>query len=127
MTERKKSSKPSDSASPRPRVFASSSTSLLKENEELRLRLAEAEETLRAIREGEVGAVIVSGTRGEQIFSLVGTDSVYRLIVETMKEAAFTVTFDGKILFCNAQFGALIKRPLELIVGHSFHPQKSVS
>ncbi len=89
--------------------------------EELEIRLAEAEETLRAIREGEVDAVVVSGTRGDQIFSLVGTDSIYRLIVETMKEAAFTVTFDGTILFCNAQFGELVKRPLEVIVGHPLH------
>ncbi len=86
--------------------------------EELELRLAEAEDTLRAIREGEVDAVIVSGTRGEQVFSLVGTDSIYRLIVETMKEAAFTVTFDGQVLFCNAQFGEFVKRPLGQIVGH---------
>ena len=95
-------------------------STLLQENEELRIRLSEAEETLRAIHEGEVDAVIVSGSKGEQIFSLVGTDSIYRLIVETMKEAAFTVTFDGKILFCNAQFGQFVKRPLELIVGHPF-------
>ena len=44
--------------------------------------------------------------------------SIYRLIVETMKEAAFTVTFDGRILFCNAQFGQFVKRPMEQIVGH---------
>jgi PAS domain S-box-containing protein len=86
--------------------------------EELRLRLQEAEDTLRAIREGEVDAVIVSGSKGEQVFSLVGAESIYRLIVETMKEAAFTVTFDGRILYCNGQFGEFVKRPLELIVGH---------
>ena len=91
---------------------------LLRENEELRAQLAEAQETLRAIREGEVDAVIVSGTKGEQVFSLVGTDSIYRLIVETMKEAAFTVTFEGKILFCNAQFGRFVQRPLEQVIGH---------
>jgi PAS domain S-box-containing protein len=92
---------------------------LLRENEELRIQLAEAQETLRAIREGEVDAVIVSGSQGEQVFSLFGTESIYRLIVETMKEAAFTVTFDGKILYCNAQFGEFIKRPMEHILGHS--------
>lgn len=90
---------------------------LAKENAELKLRLSEAEETLRAIREGEVDAVIVSGTKGEQVFSLVGTESIYRLIVETIKEAAFTVDFDGKILFSNAQFGELLKSPLENVVG----------
>ncbi len=88
-------------------------------NEELRLRLEEAEETLRAIREGEVDAIIISGSKGEQVFSISGADAVYRQIVETMKEAAFTVTFDGQVLYCNAQFGELIKRPMEQIVGRS--------
>jgi PAS domain S-box-containing protein len=92
---------------------------LQHQNYELQMRLAEAEETLRAIREGEVDAVIVSGPRGEQVFSLMGTDSIYRLIVETMKEAAFTLTFDGTILFCNAQFGLFVKCQMEQIVGQS--------
>ncbi len=92
---------------------------LQRQNDELRMRLVEAEETLRAIREGEVDAVIVSGSKGEQVFSLVGSDSIYRLIVETMKEAAFTITFEGKILFCNAQFGRFVRQPLEQIIGHS--------
>ena len=92
---------------------------LLRENEDLRTQLAEAQETLRAIHEGEVDAVIVSGSQGERVFSLFGTESIYRLIVETMKEAAFTVTFDGRILYCNAQFGEFIKRPMEHILGHS--------
>ncbi len=89
-----------------------------EEIEELRARLREAEETLRAIREGEVDAIVVSGKGGDQVYSLQGADSIYRLIVETMKEAAFTVTLDGLILFCNARFGELVKRPLEQIVGH---------
>ena len=60
-------------------------------------------------------AVVVSGPKGDQIFSLVGAESIYRLIVETMKEAAFTVAFDGTILFCNSQFGQFVQRPLEQI------------
>ncbi len=91
---------------------------LLKKMDELRARLIEAEETLRAIREGEVDAIVVSGTGGEKIFSLTGTEQIYRLIVETMKEAAFTATFDGTILFANAQFGQFVKRPLERVLGH---------
>ncbi len=50
--------------------------------------------------------------------AVVGAESVYRLIVETMREAAFTTTFDGRILFCNARFGELVGRPLEQVVGH---------
>jgi hypothetical protein len=40
------------------------------ELEELRLRLAEAEETLRAIRSGEVDAIAVEGPAGQQFFRL---------------------------------------------------------
>ena len=87
--------------------------------DELESRLAEAEEALRAIREGEVDALVVSGSHGDQVFSLRGVDSSYREIVETMKEAAFTVTFDGMIMFANAQFGELLQRPLEHVIGHS--------
>ncbi len=90
---------------------------LQRKNKELRLRLAEAEETLRAIHEGEVDAVVVSGRKGEQIYSLVGADSIYRLIVETMREAAFMVSLEGIILFCNAQFGEFVKQPMERILG----------
>lgn len=107
MATRRKASGPRKTASP--------------EVEELRARLDEANETLRAIREGEVDAVIVSGSRGEQVFSLVGSDSIYRLIVETMKEAAFTVTFDGTILYCNARLGEFLSRPIEQIIGRSLH------
>ena len=56
----------------------------------LTTRLREAEEALSAIRDGEVDAIVVSGKRGQQVFSLAGSDSVYRLIVESMQEAALT-------------------------------------
>ncbi len=91
---------------------------LLAELEDLRARLAGAEETLRAIHEGDVDAIVVSGSKGEQVFSLTGTESVYRLIVESMKEAALTVSLEGRILFCNDQFRQLVKEAPERIVGH---------
>ena len=85
---------------------------------ELQAQLSEANATLRAIHEGEVDAVILSGAEGEQVFSLAGAESVYRLIVETMHEAAFTVSFDGRVLYCNARFGEFVGRPLTKILGH---------
>jgi PAS domain S-box-containing protein len=90
---------------------------ILAENAALRAQLEEVQETLRAIREGEVDAIIVSGSQGDQVFSLTGAESVYRLIVETMREAALTVTTDGRILFCNAQFGTFVQTPPERILG----------
>ena len=84
---------------------------------ELTVRLRETEEALSAIRGGEVDAIVVSGKRGDQIFSLEGSDSVYRLIVESMQEAALTASRDGRIIFCNAQFGAMLQIPLEALIG----------
>ena len=59
---------------------------LRAENEELRARLEEAEDTLRAIRSGEVDALVVSGASGEQIFTLQGAEHIYRLLIEDMRE-----------------------------------------
>jgi PAS domain S-box-containing protein len=89
------------------------------ELESLRQRLAEAEDTLRAIREGEVDAVIVSGSKGERIFSLSESESIYRLMVETMSEAGLAVTPDGTILFANNCFAKMVQSSLEQIPGRS--------
>ncbi len=44
-------------------------------NADLRARLDEAEETLNAIRSGEVDALVVEGQFGAQVFTLQGTES----------------------------------------------------
>jgi len=92
---------------------------LLKENQELRIRLQEAEDTLQAIREGAVDALIVQGTAGEQIFTLSGEELIYRRLVETMSEGGLTTTPEGQILFCNERFSIKLQRPMEEIIGRS--------
>jgi two-component system NarL family sensor kinase len=86
---------------------------------ELRRRLADAEETLRAIRAGEVDAVVVAGTRGPQVFSLVGAEHAYRVLIEDMNEGALTLSADTTILYANACFGRMVKSPLEQVPGRS--------
>jgi len=49
---------------------------------ELRAELAEAKDTLRAIRNGEVDALVVAGPEGNQIYTLKGAESTYRVLVE---------------------------------------------
>ncbi len=95
-----------------------SKADLLAELDQLRDRLAEAEQTIEAIRSGEVDALVVSGPQGEQVYTLTGADHVYRVIVETMQEAALTVRLDGMILFCNQQFCRLVKTPMQESIGH---------
>jgi PAS domain S-box-containing protein len=50
-------------------------SSLIAENSELRARLEETEETLRAIRAGEVDALVVDGSSGPKVFILQTSDS----------------------------------------------------
>ena len=90
---------------------------LLTEIEELHARLDEAEQTLDAIRAGDVDALVVAGPSGDLVFSLTGAERIYRLIVETMNEAALTVDLEGNILFCNKRFSALVKRPMSETIG----------
>ena len=90
---------------------------LLAENENLRLRLEEAEDTLRAISSGEVDAFVVSGPDGEQVFTLKGAEKPYRILVETMNEGAATLAVDGTILYCNNRLAAMLQVPLEKLLG----------
>jgi PAS domain S-box-containing protein len=95
---------------------------LTRENAELRIRLAEAEETLHAIRTGAVDALLVSGVDGDQVFTLKGADHAYRVLIEAMNEGALTVTMDGVILYANRRFAEMLKAPLEKIIGSSIYP-----
>ena len=90
---------------------------LLAENAALRARLEEAEQTLQAIHSGDVDALVVAGPNGDQLYSLTGVESTYRLIVETMHEAALTATADGTIQYCNRRFGELLRTPLDRVIG----------
>jgi PAS domain S-box-containing protein len=90
---------------------------LLEEIGQLRARLDDAEQTLDAIRTGDVDALVVAGPQGDQVFSLTGAERTYRLIIETMNEAALTVDLAGTILFCNQRFADLVKSPIAEIIG----------
>jgi two-component system cell cycle sensor histidine kinase/response regulator CckA len=88
------------------------------ENEKLKDQLAEAEETLRAIRSGEVDALVVSGEKGEQqVFTLKGAEQPYRILIEEMREGAAMLTADDYILYCNSGFASMLKMPLEKLIG----------
>jgi two-component system, NarL family, sensor kinase len=94
---------------------------LVDENASLRARLDEAEDTLRAIRNGEVDALVVSGVDGEQIFTLNGAERTYRMLIEDMNEGALTLALDGVILYANRRFAGMLKMPLEKVIGSTIH------
>jgi two-component system, NarL family, sensor kinase len=84
---------------------------------DLQARVAELEETLRAIRMGEVDAVLVSGPEGDQVFTLQGAEHPYRLMVETIDEGAATLADDGTVLYANRSFAEIFDVPLEKFIG----------
>ena len=90
---------------------------LLLEVETLKAQLAEEEEILRAIRSGEVDALVVSGNKGEQVFTLAGAEQPYRTIIEEMNEGAAMLDADDSILYCNSGFASILKTPLEKLIG----------
>ena len=97
-----------------------SKAELLRENEELRYRLEDAEETIRAIQAGEVDAFVVAGEDRHEVFTLETADRPYRLFVENMHLGAVTLSEDGTILFCNNYFAHLLRRPAERLTGAAF-------
>ena len=98
-----------------------SNLALTQELEELRQKLSDTQQTLDAIREGTVDALVISGKLGEKIFTLVNADQPYRLLLEGMSEGALTMTVDGLILFCNQRFAKMVKSPLNSVVGGSVY------
>jgi PAS domain S-box-containing protein len=104
---------------------------LKAEIKELKARFAEAEETLNAIRNGEVDALVATGPGGDRIFTLQGAETSYRILVEEMNQGALMLIPDGTIVYANTRFAGLSKTPLEQVIGSSWqqffprdkHPQ----
>jgi PAS domain S-box-containing protein len=93
---------------------------LIRENEELRHRLQEAEDLIYAVRTGAVDALAIQSPDGPRIFTLQGADESYRTLVEQMNEGAMLLNHDGTILYCNACLAAWLWRRLEEVIGQSF-------
>ncbi len=85
---------------------ASKDETLRAENAELRARLEEAEEMLRAIRSGEVDALVVEGDSGPQLFTLQGVDAEQNRLRGAMlaqvREPVVATDQEDRIIFLNA-------------------------
>ena len=81
-------------------------------------RLAEAKETLRAIRNGEVDALVVQdASPAAQVFTLASADRPYRMFVENMRDGAATVSESGIILYANRRLADLLTYRLPHVMG----------
>jgi PAS domain S-box-containing protein len=94
---------------------------LITENRELKSRLTEIEEALTAIRNGEVDAIMVSGKKGDQVYSVSSAETPYRTFIEEMREGAVTLTKEGTILYCNKRFAEIVQSPYKKVIGSSLN------
>ena len=88
---------------------------------EMQARLAELEETLRAIRQGEVDALLVSAPEGDRVYTLQGADHPYRVMIETINEGAATLNAAGLVLYVNRRFAEMVGLPIEEVTGSDLH------
>jgi signal transduction histidine kinase len=93
---------------------------LQKELEELRLQLDEANDTIEAIRTGQIDAFVVQNNGEHQLYTLKTADHTYRVFIEKMSEGAVTLNPAGLILYCNSRFAAMVNLPLSQVIGVAF-------
>ncbi|MDL2362994.1 MAG: PAS domain-containing sensor histidine kinase [Patescibacteria group bacterium] len=85
---------------------------------DLEARLQEAEDTLDAIRDGSVDALVTKNPQvGQQIYTLKSADYTYRVLIESMSQGALTISEEGIILYSNEQFSRMTATPLEHVIG----------
>ncbi|MGB8215394.1 MAG: HD domain-containing phosphohydrolase [Anaerolineales bacterium] len=101
---------------------------LIAENEDLRVRLEEAEETLNAIRSGAVDAIIVSGADGEQVFTLKQAEEAlrlseekYRRLVDDVNDGIFEADEASVFTFANPALASMLGvESSQVLVGRKF-------
>ncbi len=103
---------------------ASTNETLRAENAELRARLKEAEEMLRAIRSGEVDAIIVETAAGPQLFALQGLDAQQNRfrgeLLAQVSDAVIATDLDQHVTFVNAAAERLFGVRASDVLGRAF-------
>lgn len=93
---------------------------LASEIAELELKLEEANDTIDAIRNGQVDALVVRTNDSHELYTLKSADQTYRVFIEKMTEGAITLNRDGIIIYSNSQFGKMMGLPLSKVTGAPF-------
>jgi len=84
---------------------------------EARAQLRESQQTIEAIRSGDVDSLIIGPPGEEQVYALATADRSYRLIVEAMNEGTATVSTRGTILDVNPRLGSMTGHNAAKLIG----------
>jgi PAS domain S-box-containing protein len=85
--------------------------------EELKIQLAEANQLIQAIKDGEVDAFAMGSDKIPEVYTLHSGDYAYRVLVEEFGEGALNVTDEGLIVYTNRGFFELLGLPYETVIG----------
>jgi PAS domain S-box-containing protein len=83
----------------------------------LQSQLNEAQDTIEAIRTGQIDALVVNGHDGHALYTLKSADLAYRVFVEQMNEGALTLNAEGLIVYSNSNFSKMTGVPLSAVIG----------
>ena len=100
--------------------MAKSDKTLQERIRELEYKLQEANDTIDAIRNGQVDALVVSNSKGPFLYTLKSADHAYRMFIEKMAEGALTLDSAGRIMYSNSKFAELVDRQLMHVIGSPF-------
>ncbi len=96
---------------------------LLERIRELETRLEECEDTLGAIRRGEIDAIVVEDPPGSpKVYTLESADRPYRLLIEQIKEGAVTLDGEGTVVYCNLRLAEMLRIAHEHLIGRPLQP-----
>jgi PAS domain S-box-containing protein len=82
-----------------------------------RQSLQESEEIVLAIRRGKIDALVTSGADGERVLLLQGAEHPYRVLVETINDGVATLDREGRVLYANSRFAAILRAPEDNFIG----------
>ena len=84
---------------------------------EVRAQLRELQQTIEAIRAGDVDSLIIGPPGQQQVYALATADRPYRLIVEAMNEGTATVSPRGVILDANPRLSSMTGQNASELIG----------
>ena len=93
---------------------------LQDEVQKLRERLEEPEELQRAVSEGDLDALIMTGPEGEMVFTLTGADNAYRTLVEIAIEDIVIIDAELKIIYTGKRLINKTGYRKEEVIGRSW-------
>lgn len=100
----------------------------MKEHDDLALhlkqlheQLAETEQTLAAIRGGEVDALVLHRPTGFEVLPLGDPEPSCRPLLEAMGQGAAIIESAGLVMYCNGRLSEMVNMPPSRVIGCSLH------